>query len=105
MITKCLSKDPDAYPDKKGLPHVQVALKMRAQNRKVSVGEYIRYVICKVPHLSLYPKMVLLHGNSIVSWLSTGYPPGISWGGLGRRRVGRRAGVLAGPGREVGRAA
>jgi DNA polymerase alpha subunit A len=48
VITKCLSKDPDAYPDKKGLPHVQVALKLRQQNRKVSVGEYIRYVICKV---------------------------------------------------------
>ncbi|ELR17510.1 DNA polymerase (pol2), putative [Acanthamoeba castellanii str. Neff] len=47
VITKCLSKDPDAYPDKKGLPHVQVALKLRQQNRKVSVGEYIRYVICK----------------------------------------------------------
>jgi DNA polymerase alpha subunit A len=60
VITKCLSKDPDAYPDKKGLPHVQVALRLRQQNRKVSVGEYIRYVICKVRRFPRHPAVVLV---------------------------------------------
>jgi len=31
----------------KGLPHVQVALKLRQQNQRVGVGETISYIICK----------------------------------------------------------
>ncbi|KAL6056994.1 DNA-directed DNA polymerase alpha catalytic subunit pol1 [Balamuthia mandrillaris] len=47
VITKVLGKPPEQYPDKKGLPHVQVALKMQQRNERVAVGQPIRYVICK----------------------------------------------------------
>eukprot|EP00173_Palmaria_palmata_P004481 Plantae.Rhodophyta-Palmaria_palmata.ctg6216.p1 GENE.Plantae.Rhodophyta-Palmaria_palmata.ctg6216~~Plantae.Rhodophyta-Palmaria_palmata.ctg6216.p1 ORF type:complete len:420 (+),score=97.67 Plantae.Rhodophyta-Palmaria_palmata.ctg6216:171-1262(+) len=47
VITKSLTKDPNLYPDKKGLAHVQVALRMRKNGRRVQAGDYIKYVICK----------------------------------------------------------
>lgn len=47
IITKSLSKMPQDYPDAKGLPHVQVALKMQLSNQRVAVGQHIQYVICE----------------------------------------------------------
>lgn len=48
-ITKLLSKDPAQYGDAKSQPHAQAALRFRAEGGKVGVGDYITYVICKVP--------------------------------------------------------
>ncbi|XP_065671533.1 DNA polymerase alpha catalytic subunit isoform X2 [Hydra vulgaris] len=45
-INKCLTKNPDEYPDKKSLPHVTVALRLMAQGRRVAVGDTITYIIC-----------------------------------------------------------
>ena len=46
VITKGLNKSPKDYPDVKGQPHLQVALKMLAENRHVNIGDHIPYVIC-----------------------------------------------------------
>ncbi|KAJ3125693.1 DNA-directed DNA polymerase alpha catalytic subunit pol1 [Nowakowskiella sp. JEL0407] len=46
MIIKALTKKPEAYADAKTQPHVQVALKMRANNINVRPGETIPYVVC-----------------------------------------------------------
>jgi len=48
IITKSLTKHPQDYPDKKNLPHVQVALKMMSNDVRVQAGDVIPYVICKV---------------------------------------------------------
>eukprot|EP00529_Nitzschia_sp_RCC80_P015848 CAMPEP_0113513388 /NCGR_PEP_ID=MMETSP0014_2-20120614/39834_1 /TAXON_ID=2857 /ORGANISM="Nitzschia sp." /LENGTH=689 /DNA_ID=CAMNT_0000409785 /DNA_START=41 /DNA_END=2106 /DNA_ORIENTATION=- /assembly_acc=CAM_ASM_000159 len=45
VITKGLSKHPKDYPDGKSLPHVHVARQMISNNRRVSVGDHIPYVI------------------------------------------------------------
>jgi DNA polymerase alpha subunit A len=47
VITKSLTKEPSQYPDGKNLPHVQVAIRLKASGRRISAGEYIKYVICK----------------------------------------------------------
>jgi DNA polymerase alpha subunit A len=47
IVTKGLNKNPKDYPDVKGQPHLQVALKMLAENRPVNIGDHIPYVICK----------------------------------------------------------
>lgn len=45
IITKGLSKHPNDYPDGKSLPHVHVARQMINNNRRVSVGDHIPYII------------------------------------------------------------
>jgi DNA polymerase alpha subunit A len=47
VITKGLNKSPKDYPDVKGQPHLQVALKMLKANKPVNIGDHIPYVICK----------------------------------------------------------
>merc|ERR1719186_1561337 len=47
-ITKSLTKDPADYPDKKALPHVQVALRINsAGGKKLRAGDTVEYVICE----------------------------------------------------------
>jgi DNA polymerase alpha subunit A len=46
-ITKQLSKSPDAYDDAAIQPHVQVALRRRADGYNVHAGTFIPYVICR----------------------------------------------------------
>ena len=46
IINKGLTKNPEDYPDKKSLPHVQVALKMKALGKSVRALDTIPYVIC-----------------------------------------------------------
>lgn len=51
-ITKQLTKHPEEYPDKKSLPHVQVAIRMNAtMTKKFKQGDTIAYVICEVRNL------------------------------------------------------
>ena len=46
-ITKQLTKDPEDYPDKKSLAHVQVALRMNSKGgKKIRAGDTVPYVIC-----------------------------------------------------------
>jgi DNA polymerase alpha subunit A len=47
VITKGLNKSPKEYPDVKGQPHLQVALRMLKADIPVNVGDHIPYVICK----------------------------------------------------------
>ena len=46
VITRGLNKSPKDYPDAKGQPHLQVALRMLAAGKPVNVGDHIPYVIC-----------------------------------------------------------
>lgn len=47
-ITKQLTKNPEDYPDKKALSHVQVALRMNStRTKKFKQGDTIAYVICE----------------------------------------------------------
>lgn len=49
VITKQFSKNPDAYPDKKQLSHVIVALRLnKAGGRMWKAGDTLPYVICEV---------------------------------------------------------
>ncbi|CAL4103579.1 unnamed protein product, partial [Meganyctiphanes norvegica] len=46
-ITKQLTKNPEDYPDKKSLPHVQVALRINSRGgKKLRNGDTVEYVIC-----------------------------------------------------------
>merc|ERR1719348_558300 len=46
-ITKSLTKDPADYPDKKSLPHVQVAMRLNSSGgKKLRAGDTVQYVIC-----------------------------------------------------------
>ncbi|KAJ2609014.1 DNA-directed DNA polymerase alpha catalytic subunit pol1 [Coemansia sp. RSA 1365] len=45
-IHKGLTKPPEAYADKKGQPHVMVALRMRGSGHTVRAGDTVPYVIC-----------------------------------------------------------
>jgi len=47
VITKGLSKHPKDYPDGKSLPHVHVAKMMIKNNRRLTVGDHIPYIICE----------------------------------------------------------
>jgi len=47
VITKGLSKHPKDYPDGRALPHVHVAKMMIKNNRRLTVGDHIPYVICE----------------------------------------------------------
>ena len=43
-----LTKNPEDYPDKKSLPHVQVALRLNSKGgRKMRAGDTVYYVICE----------------------------------------------------------
>ncbi|XP_035693536.1 DNA polymerase alpha catalytic subunit-like [Branchiostoma floridae] len=48
-INKALTKNPQDYPDKKTLPHVQVAMWMNShsEGKKVGAGDTISYIICE----------------------------------------------------------
>ncbi|XP_045609445.1 DNA polymerase alpha catalytic subunit [Procambarus clarkii] len=47
-ITKSLTKNPEDYPDKKSLPHVQVAIRMNSRGgKKLRQGDTVAYVICE----------------------------------------------------------
>ncbi|KAK9166291.1 hypothetical protein Scep_001482 [Stephania cephalantha] len=48
VITKTLTKSPEAYPDAKNQPHVQVALRLReaGYSNGCSAGDTVPYVIC-----------------------------------------------------------
>ncbi|KAK9096970.1 hypothetical protein Sjap_022467 [Stephania japonica] len=48
VITKTLTKAPEAYPDAKNQPHVQVALRLReaGYSNGCSAGDTVPYVIC-----------------------------------------------------------
>ena len=48
VITKSLTKHPNDYPDKKNLPHVQVAMRMMSNDIRVQAGDVVPYIICKV---------------------------------------------------------
>ena len=43
-----LTKNPEDYPDKKSLPHVQVALRLNSKGgRKLRSGDIVYYVVCE----------------------------------------------------------
>lgn len=46
IIYKRLGKNPEDYPDKKGQPHVQVALRMKAKGGDARSGTVIPYIFC-----------------------------------------------------------
>ncbi|UYV73481.1 POLA1 [Cordylochernes scorpioides] len=47
LILKQLTKAPEEYPDKKNLPHVQVALRLNSKGgRRLRQGDIIKYVVC-----------------------------------------------------------
>ncbi|KAJ0239082.1 DNA polymerase alpha catalytic subunit [Hirschfeldia incana] len=48
VITKALTKSPEAYPDSKSQPHVQVALRMRQRGYKegFNAKDAVPYIIC-----------------------------------------------------------
>ncbi|MCO5547461.1 hypothetical protein L7F22_000911 [Adiantum nelumboides] len=48
VITKSLTKAPEAYPDAKNQPHVQVALRLKQAGHRIgcSVGDTVPYIIC-----------------------------------------------------------
>lgn len=44
-----LTKSPQDYPDKKSLPHVQVALRHNQQGGKmIGAGDTVSYIVCEV---------------------------------------------------------
>ncbi|XP_022344658.2 DNA polymerase alpha catalytic subunit-like [Crassostrea virginica] len=47
-ITKQLTKNPEDYPDKKSLPHVQVALRVNSKGgKRMKAGDTVPYIICQ----------------------------------------------------------
>ncbi|GAA6009942.1 DNA-directed DNA polymerase alpha catalytic subunit POL1 [Rhodotorula paludigena] len=50
IIHKRLGKNPEDYPDAKSLPHVQVALKMKAKGLSAKSGDVIPYIFCVPPN-------------------------------------------------------
>ncbi|XP_041358143.1 DNA polymerase alpha catalytic subunit-like [Gigantopelta aegis] len=47
-ITKQLTKNPEDYPDKKSLPHVQVALRLNSKGgKRLRSGDTVSYIICQ----------------------------------------------------------
>ena len=45
-ITKQLTKPPEDYPDKKSLPHVQVAMRLNSKGKRLKQGDTVAYIIC-----------------------------------------------------------
>ena len=54
VISKGLTKAPGDYPDKRGLPHVQVALRQLSRGMHVGAGDVVPYIICQVPTYRTY---------------------------------------------------
>ena len=54
IITKGLTKGPEEYSDAKSQPHVQVALKMKAQGKPMRAGDHVPYVICADPNVTSF---------------------------------------------------
>jgi DNA polymerase alpha subunit A len=50
VVTKSLTKDPEAYADARSQPHVQVALRLKGRGLSVRAGDLIPYVICTEAH-------------------------------------------------------
>ncbi|XP_069103569.1 DNA polymerase alpha catalytic subunit-like isoform X1 [Argopecten irradians] len=47
-ITKALTKNPEDYPDKKSLPHVQVAMRFNSKGgKRMRAGDTVPYIICQ----------------------------------------------------------
>lgn len=46
VITKSLTKNPDDYPDKNSLPHVQVALRLMSKGKHFRSGDTVPYIVC-----------------------------------------------------------
>lgn len=47
-ITKTLTKNPEDYPDKKSLPHVQVAIRVNSRGgKRIRQGDTVAYVVCE----------------------------------------------------------
>jgi DNA polymerase elongation subunit (family B) len=44
-----LGKNPEDYPDAKSLPHVQVAMKMKAKGQSAKAGDVVPYIFCVPP--------------------------------------------------------
>ncbi|GAA6059765.1 hypothetical protein JCM10212_001973 [Sporobolomyces blumeae] len=49
IIFKRLGKNPEDYPDAKSLPHVQVAMKMKAKGQSAKAGDVVPYIFCVAP--------------------------------------------------------
>ncbi|GAA5963816.1 hypothetical protein JCM8115_006341 [Rhodotorula mucilaginosa] len=49
IIYKRLGKNPEDYPDAKSLPHVQVAMKMKAKGQSAKAGDVVPYIFCVPP--------------------------------------------------------
>jgi DNA polymerase alpha subunit A len=51
QITKQLAKNPEDYPDRKSLPHVQVAMRLNSSSvtngRRLRAGDAVVYVVCE----------------------------------------------------------
>jgi DNA polymerase alpha subunit A len=46
VVTKGLNKSPKDYPDAKGQPHLQVAIRMMSAGKTVNAGDHVPYVVC-----------------------------------------------------------
>jgi len=66
IITKSLTKHPQDYPDKKNLPHVQVAMRMMSNDVRVQAGDVIPYIICKVYQFLLEYVLVALRACVVI---------------------------------------
>jgi DNA polymerase elongation subunit (family B) len=67
-----LTKNPEDYPDKKSLPHVQVALRMNSGlGKKMRSGDTVYYVICEVgkqsKFMSILPMFFKMYFNCTVT--------------------------------------
>ena len=52
LLFQQLTKNPEDYPDKKSLPHVQVAMRLNSKGgKKIRAGDAVPYVICEVRSL------------------------------------------------------
>lgn len=65
VITKALTKLPKDYPDKKSLPHVQVAMRMISRNQHVQPGDVIPYVICESEEAGQLQAQRSFHPNEV----------------------------------------
>lgn len=73
MVTplQSLTKPPTEYPDKKSLPHVQVAMRMLSRNVPVQSGDVVPYIVCEVgqtdtPHIPLSLNYLFINVMSLM---------------------------------------
>ena len=53
LFLQQLTKNPEDYPDKKSLPHVQVALRLNSKGgKRLKGGDTVAYVVCEVSNCS-----------------------------------------------------